>query len=127
MQENIIGKSIEQSQSLKDNPKFINITTEGFVVDGYLDDELRKARAVIWKEDDGPSAERLLPWFYTQDSEQEIWQDRKTWVKSNPTLGIVKNGTTWMSKLIWLESQKQIECSYFLKTSTSNRIRLNHG
>ena len=90
MKENIIGKSIEQSQSLKDNPKFINITTEGFVVDGYLDDELRKARAVIWKEDDGPSAERLLPWFYTQDSEQEIWQDRRTWVKSNPTLGIVK-------------------------------------
>lgn len=90
MKENIIGKSIEQSQSLKDNPKFINITTEGFVVDGYLDDELRKARAVIWKEDDGPAAERLLPWFYTQDSEQEIWQDRRTWVKSNPTLGIVK-------------------------------------
>lgn len=90
MQENIIGKSIEQSQSLKDSPKFINITTEGFVVDGYLDDELRKARAVIWKEDAGPSAERLLPWFYTQDSEQEIWQDRRTWVKSNPTLGIVK-------------------------------------
>lgn len=90
MTENVIGKSIEQSQSLKDNPKFINITTEGFVVDGYLDDELRKARAVIWKEDDGPAAERLLPWFYTQDSEQEIWQDRRTWVKSNPTLGIVK-------------------------------------
>lgn len=90
MQENIIGKSIEQSQSLKDNPKFINITTEGFVVDGYLDDELRKARAVIWKEDDGVAAERLLPWFYTQDSEQEVWQDRNTWIKSNPTLGIVK-------------------------------------
>lgn len=90
MQENIIGKSIEQSQSLKDNPKFINITTEGFVVDGYLDDELRKAREVIWKEDDGIAAERLLPWLYTQDSEQEIWQDRRTWVKSNPTLGIVK-------------------------------------
>ena len=90
MQENIIGKSIEQSQSLKDNPKFINITTEGFVVDGYLDDELRKARAVIWKEDDGVAAQRLLPWFYTQDSEQEIWQNRSSWVKSNPTLGIVK-------------------------------------
>lgn len=90
MQENIIGKSIEQSQSLKDNPKFINITTEGFVVDGYLDDELKKARAVVWKEDDGIAAERLLPWLYTQDSEQEIWQDRRTWVKSNPTLGIVK-------------------------------------
>lgn len=90
MKENIIGKSIEQSQSLKDNPKFINITTEGFITDGYLDDELKKARAVIWKEDDGPAAERLLAWLYTQDSEQEVWQNRNSWVKSNPTLGIVK-------------------------------------
>lgn len=90
MKENVIGKSIEQSQSLKDSPKFINITTEGFVVDGYLDDELKKARAVIWNEDDGPAAQRLLPWFYTQDSESEIWQDPRTWVKSNPTLGTVK-------------------------------------
>lgn len=90
MKENVIGKSIEQSQSLKDSPKFINITTEGFVVDGYLDDELKKARAVIWNEDDGPAAQRLLPWFYTQDSEAEVWQDPSSWVKSNPTLGIVK-------------------------------------
>lgn len=90
MKENVIGKSIEQSQSLKDNPKFINITTEGFVVDGYLDDELKKARAVINGEDDSLSGQRLLPWLYTQDSENEIWQDRRTWVKSNPTLGIIK-------------------------------------
>ncbi len=93
MKENIIGKSIEQSQSLKDNPKFINITTEGFVIDGYLDDELEKARAVINKEDDGLAAERLLPWLYTQDSELEVWQgNRKNrlWEKSNPTLGMVK-------------------------------------
>lgn len=90
MKENVIGKSIEQSQSLKDNPKFINITTEGFVIDGYLDDELRKARAVISGEDDSLSGQRLLPWLYTQDSENEIWQDRRTWVKSNPTLGIIK-------------------------------------
>lgn len=93
MQENIIGKSIEQSQSLKDNPKFINITTEGFVVDGYLDDELKKARSVIMKEDDGPAAERFLPWLYTQDSEQEVWignRENRLWMKSNPTLGIVK-------------------------------------
>lgn len=93
MKENIIGKSIEQSQSLKDNPKFINITTEGFIVDGYLDDELKKARAVIYREDDGLAAERLLPWLYTQDSELEVWQgnrENRLWEKSNPTLGIVK-------------------------------------
>ena len=90
MLENTIGKPIEQSQSLKDNPKFINITTEGFIVDGYLDDELRIARQVISGEYDGLMASRILPWLYTQDSEQEVWQDRRTWVKSNPTLGMVK-------------------------------------
>lgn len=90
MKTNIIGKSLEQSQSVKDNPKMINITTEGFVIGGYLDEELKKARAVIFGEDDGAAAERLLPWLYTQDSEQEVWQNRSSWQKSNPTLGIVK-------------------------------------
>ena len=94
MKTGVIGKSIEQSQSLKDNPKFINITTEGFVRDGYLDDELKKARAVIFREDpDDPAAERFLPWLYTQDSEAEVWRgdrENRLWMKSNPTLGIVK-------------------------------------
>ena len=90
MQTNVIAKSIEQSQSLKDNPKFIIITTEGFVNDGYLDQELKNARAIIRGEDDSISAMRFLPWLYTQDSEQEIFQNRKSWAKSNPTLGIVK-------------------------------------
>ncbi len=90
MQTNVIAKSIEQSQSLKENPKFIEITTEGFVVDGFLDAELRLARAIISGEDDSISASRFLPWLYTQDSEQEIFMNPKTWQKSNPTLGIVK-------------------------------------
>ena len=93
MKDNVIGKSIEQSQSLKENPKFINITTEGFVIDGYLDDELKKGRAVISREADDPASERLLPWLYTQDSESEVWNGNRSnrlWMKSNPTLGIVK-------------------------------------
>lgn len=90
MKDNVIGKSIEQSQSLKENPKFINITTEGFVVDGYLDDELKKARKIINGEDDTIAGQRMLPWLYTQDCEEEVWQNRASWVKSNPTLGIVK-------------------------------------
>ena len=113
MKENIIGKSIEQSQSLKDNPKFINITTEGFIIDGYLDDELRKCRRVIKKEDDSLAGERLLPWFYTQDSEQEVWTgDRKNrlWEKSNPTLGVIK-------KYEYLEEQVDLA-----KVSKADRI-----
>lgn len=90
MKTNVIIKSIEQSQSLKDNPKLIEITTEGFVTDGALDDELKTSRAIIKGEDDGVSAERTLPWLYTQDNEQEIWTDERTWQKSNPSLGIVK-------------------------------------
>ena len=90
MKTNVIIKSIEQSQSLKDNPKLIEITTDGFVVDGALDDELKTSRAIIHGEDDGASAERTLPWLYTQDSEQEIWADETSWYKSNPSLGTVK-------------------------------------
>lgn len=90
MKTNVILKAIEQSQSLKDNPKLIIITTEGFVNDGVLDNLLKECRGILAGEDDGVSAQRTLPWLYTQDSETEIWQDESTWTKSNPTLGIVK-------------------------------------
>lgn len=113
MKENIIGKSIEQSQSLKDNPKFINITTEGFVIDGYLDDELKKARRIIAGEADDAASERFLPWLYTQDSEQEVWQgnrSNKLWMKSNPTLGIVKK---------WTYLEEQVDVA---KASKADRI-----
>lgn len=90
MKDNVIIKSIEQSQSLKPNPKLFMITTEGFVNGGYLDEELAKARQILNGEDDSISAERYLPWLYTQDSEQEVWQDPNSRYKSNPTLGIVK-------------------------------------
>ena len=90
MKDNVIIKSIEQSQSLKPNPKLFMITTEGFVNGGFLDEEMVKARQILNNEDDSISAERYLPWLYTQDSEQEVWQDERSWMKSNPTLGIVK-------------------------------------
>lgn len=90
MKDNVILKSIEQSQSLKENPKLWIITTEGFVNDGVLDDLLKDCRKIIAGEDESISAERVLPWLYTQDSEQEVWRDRNSWYKSNPTLGIVK-------------------------------------
>lgn len=90
MKENTIIKSIEQSQSIKDAPQMWIITTEGFVNDGVLDNLLIDCRKIINGEDEGISAERTLPWLYTQDSEQEVWQNPQSWYKSNPTLGIVK-------------------------------------
>ena len=110
MKDNVIAKSIEQSQSIKENPKFIIITTEGFVVDGYLDGELKAARAIINGEDDSISASRFLPWLYTQDSEQEIFQNKRSWHKSNPTLGIVKR---------WDYLEEQVDLA---KKSKADRI-----
>lgn len=110
MLDNEISKSIEQSQSVKDNPKLIIITSEGFKQDGYLDEETAKARKIIFGEDDSISALRFLPWLYTQDSEQEIFQNPKSWQKSNPSLGITK-------KISYLEEQVDVA-----KKSKSDRI-----
>ena len=110
MQDNVIIKSIEQSQSLKENPKLILITTEGFINDGVLDELLIQARRIINGEDDGISAERFLPWLYTQDSELEVWQSERSWMKSNPTLGIVKK---------WDYLREQIDIA---RTSKADRM-----
>ncbi|MGE4272070.1 MAG: terminase large subunit [Desulfitobacterium sp.] len=87
MESNVIAKSIDQSQSTKDEPWFVNITTEGFVNDGYLDQELKYARSVLNEEIEDAT---LLTWLYTQDNEQEVWQDESSWQKSNPSLGTIK-------------------------------------
>ena len=113
MKKNTIAKSIEQSQSLKDNPKFIKITTEGFVEDGFLDEELIRFRASIKREVDNPAYERMLAWLYTQDSESEIWngnRENRLWMKSNPTLGTIKQ---------WAYLEEQVALA---RESKSDRI-----
>lgn len=107
---NTIVKSIEQSQSAKDNPKLILITTEGFMQDGFLDNELKTARKIINGEDDSISAMRYLPWLYTQDSEQEVFQNPRSWYKSNPSLDVIK-------KRSYLEEQVDLA-----KKSKTDRI-----
>ena len=93
MKENTIVKAIEQSQSLKINPKLILITTEGMVNNGVLDNEMKRARGIISGEIMDKASERFLPWIYEQDSESEVWEGNEQnglWTKSNPTLGVVK-------------------------------------
>lgn len=114
MQTNAIAKPIEQSQSVKDNPKSFEITTEGFVDGGYLDDETAAFRAVLNGEKTGIVAERMLPWLYTMDSEQEVWlgnRENRLWEKANPTLvyGIKK----------WTYLEQQVELA---RSSTSDKI-----
>lgn len=97
---------IRQALSTQDEPLYFELTTEGFTQDGYLDKRLQDARKSLNGELKRP---RWLIWLYTQDSEQEVWQDEKTWVKSNPGLGKIKK---------WSFLRQMIEES---KTSSSKR------
>ncbi len=87
MKDNSLIMPIRQALSTQDEPIYGELTTEGFVRDGYLDQRLIEARKVLKGELDRP---RWLIWLHTQDSEEEIWQDESTWVKSNPDLGVIK-------------------------------------
>lgn len=87
MKDNSLVMPIKQSMSTKDEYSLVEITTEGFIEDGYLDQELKDARKILKGEKENT---RKLIWLYTQDSEEEVWQDRASWVKSNPNLGVSK-------------------------------------
>ena len=78
---------IRQALSTQDEPLYLEITTEGFTEDGYLDGRLKTAAAVLDGEIDKPN---WLIFWYAQDSEEEIWQDETSWYKSNPGLGVIK-------------------------------------
>lgn len=79
-----IYEACKKSMSAAEEPLFITLTTQGFSADGcFLDKKIERARKVIDGEIDD---ERLLPFLYEQDSEQEVWQDERSWEKSNPAL-----------------------------------------
>lgn len=87
MTDSKVYDAVKQSQSTKEEPLIFIITTEGNVVGGFLDKKLEYCRKMIKGEIED---ERVLAWLYTQDSEKEIYEDKRTWQKSNPSLGNVK-------------------------------------
>lgn len=87
MTDSKVYDAIKQSQSTKKEPLIFIITTEGTTVGGFLDKKLEYCRRML---KDDIQDERLLPWFYTQDSTQEIFDDHSTWQKSNPSIGNIK-------------------------------------
>lgn len=78
-----IAEACWRGMSSRDEPLFINCTTQGFNRECYLDKKLQYAKQVINKEIED---ERLIAFLYEQDSEQEIWQDERSWEKSNPSI-----------------------------------------
>lgn len=78
-----IAEACWRGMSSKDEPLFLNCTTQGFNRECYLDNKISYAKKVIEGEIDDP---HLIAFLFEQDSEQEIWQDEKSWEKSNPSM-----------------------------------------
>lgn len=87
MEDDHLIMPIQQALSTQDEPLYFEITTEGFTEDGYLDHRLADAQKVLDGELDRPD---WAIWWYSQDSEEEVWQDEKSWQKSNPGIGVIK-------------------------------------
>ena len=78
-----IAEACWRGMSSKDEPLFLNCTTQGFNRDCYLDHKIAYAKKVISGEIDDP---HFIAFLYEQDSEQEVWQDEASWEKSNPSI-----------------------------------------
>lgn len=78
-----IAEACWRGMSSKNEPLFLNCTTQGFNRECYLDNKITYAKRVIEGEIDD---EHFLAFLFEQDSESEIWQDESTWEKSNPAI-----------------------------------------
>ena len=90
-----IYKPIQQSTSTKESYKIFMFSSEGFVADGFLDNQTKKYRKIIRKEDATESSKRKLPWIYSMDDEREVWDTNEDginplWEKANPSIGVIK-------------------------------------
>lgn len=78
-----IAEACWRGMSSKEEPLFLNCTTQGFNRDCYLDHKIAYCKKVISGEVED---ENILAFLFEQDSEQEIWQDESSWEKSNPAI-----------------------------------------
>jgi len=101
-----IAEACWRGMSSKEEPLFLNCTTQGFNRDCYLDHKISYAKSVIRGEIYDP---RFLPFLFEQDNEQEIWQDESSWEKSNPS---IRYGVKKIAKL-----KRDVETAKFDKAT----------
>lgn len=101
-----IAEACWRGMSSKDEPLFINCTTQGFNRDCYLDHKIQYAKSVTSGE---IVDEHFLSFLFEQDSEQEVWQDQGSWEKSNPS---IRYGVKKIKKL-----ERDVEVAKFDKAT----------
>ena len=95
MQDDEITQAIWRGMSSKDEPLFMNCTTQGFINGGYLDKKIEYCRKVIDGEIDDAA---ILPFLYENDNEVEIWENPESWEKSNPSIRYGVKKTSKMAR-----------------------------
>lgn len=83
MEDDEIAEACWRAMSSKEEPLFLNCTTQGFVSEKYLDKKIQYAKDVLDGIKDDP---HFMAFLYEQDNEQEVWQDESSWEKSNPSI-----------------------------------------
>lgn len=78
-----IADACNRAMSSKDEPLFLECTTQGVNRGCYLDKRIEYAKGVISGEIDDI---HFLAFLYEQDSELEVWTDESSWEKSNPSI-----------------------------------------
>ena len=78
-----IADSCNRSMETKNEPLFLECTTQGVNRDCYLDKRIEYAKKVLTGEIEDI---HFLAFLFEQDSEQEIWTDESSWEKSNPSI-----------------------------------------
>lgn len=101
-----IAEACWRGMSSKDEPLFLNCTTQGFNRECYLDHKISYAKKVIEGEIDDV---HFIPFLFEQDSEQEIWQNEASWEKSNPA---IRYGVKKINKL-----RRDVEAAKFDKAT----------
>lgn len=110
MEDDEIAEACWRGMSSKDEPLFLNCTTQGFISGKYLDKKINYAKDVLNEIIDDI---HFMAFLFEQDSEAEIWQDESSWEKSNPS---IRYGVKKIAKL-----RRDIEVA---KTDKGARIHL---
>ena len=104
--QSVIAEACWRGMSSREEPLFLNCTTQGFNRDCYLDHKIDYAKKVISGEIEDI---HFIAFLYEQDSETEIWTDETTWEKSNPS---IRYGVKKVSKI-----KRDIETAKFDKAT----------
>ena len=110
--ENSMYQILKQSMSMREQPLLIMITTQGFVRDGMLDEFYELAKDVIYNQDS--QNERFIAFVYEQDSKEEI-NDESMWVKSNPSIDVIKSREDLREKVAMAKTNSSLMASLLVK------------